>query len=333
MAKILGIDLGTSTSAVAVVENGSAKILATDERERIMPSAISFDPQGGRVRVGAVAKNQATTNPDFTFTALKRLLGRRFSDPQVRELAEHVSYEIVAGPNGEALLKGPDRAYSPEELLAHVVRHLKTTAQTKLGQQVTHAVVGVPANFDVLQKEAVRQVVRYAGLEVLGLLAEPTAAAIAYGVDRGVGKTIAVYDLGGGTFDVSLLKQGGQRFRVLATAGDTYLGGEDFDARLVDALAERFRAKHGLDLRAEPLTLQRLRLAAEQTKIELSGAEDFRVLDRFIAKDDDSGAIIDLDETLTRADPRSSPPTWWSAPARLASMRCARRGASMSTRW
>lgn len=299
MAKVLGLDLGTSTSAVAVLERGAPRILEDDPRFRIMASCVSFMPDG-QVTVGDKARNQAPTNPDFTFVSLKRLLGRRFDDPHVAELAERVGYEIVAGDDGAACVRGPDRIYSPEELLGHIVRELKKRAALTLGQQVTHAVVGVPANFDVLQKEAVRRAVRAGGLEPLGLLSEPTAAAIAYGRELGAGKTIAVYDLGGGTFDVSILKISGQRFRVLATAGDAWLGGEDFDQRLVDALAERFRAKHGLDLRGDAMSLQRLRLAAEEIKLELSGADEHRLTDAWVAKDPDTGAKIDMDETFTR---------------------------------
>jgi molecular chaperone DnaK len=305
MPRMIGIDLGTSTSSVAVCERGQPpRMLALDERDRIMPSVVTFDP-GGQVVVGRKARPQRATNPEYTYTELKRLLGRQEDDKIVAEIRERVSYDIARGPNGEAWVRGPDRAYAPEELLGYVVRELKRVASTVLGETVTHAVIGVPANFDQVQRAAVRRAARFGGIEPIGdniaLLSESNAAAIAYGMERGPGKTIAVYDLGGGTFDSTILKVAGMsKLRVLASAGDAYLGGEDFDNRIVNWLAEQFRLAHGLDLRQDVFGLQRLQLKAEAAKIELSGADEFRIIDRFIAKDPMTGAQVDLDYTLSR---------------------------------
>lgn len=302
MSKIVGIDLGTSTSMVAAHDRGHSRLLAQDERERIFPTVVALDPRGGgRVSVGSVARDQIDTNPEFTFTGLKRLLGRKYADPAVQEWAGYVGYSIVEGPDGWAYVRGPDRAYSPIELLGHVFRRLGDIASTSLGERITDCVVGVPAHFDMVQRQAMREAALAGGLTAQRLLPEPTAAAVAYGVDRAENRTIATYDFGGGTFDVSVLAIRGKRFHPLGSAGDPYLGGEDFDRRIVDYVAEEFSAKHGVDLRDSALSRARLRLVAEQAKFDLSAAEGARIQAHSIAEAPPPNRYsLNVDMPLTR---------------------------------
>jgi molecular chaperone DnaK len=299
MVKIVGIDLGTSTSAVAVMDQGRARILYQDERDRILPTVVSITERG-EIVVGSTAKNLLESAPLYTYTGLKRLLGRRFDDPHVKEWSELVAYEMVPGPAGEAYVRGPDRAYSPVELLAHVFMRLKDTAQSALSAEVSRAVVGAPAHFDQVQRKALCDAARLGGIEPVRLLAEPTAAAVAYGVDQATNRVIAVYDFGGGTFDVTILQITGRRFRVAAAAGDPFLGGEDFDQRVVEWLVECFKAKHGIDLRDDPSAKNRLRLAAERAKHELSSVGSWAIREVYIAKALQGGHLLDLEETLDR---------------------------------
>lgn len=296
--RIIGIDLGTSTSSVAALDHGQARVLVLDERERIVPSVVGIGSKG-EILVGAVARDQLETNPEYTFTGLKRLLGRSFDDPQIQEWSRIVGYEIAAGPKGEAYVRGPDRLYSPTELLAEVFKRLRDIAQQSLSEEITKCVVGVPAHFDVDQKEAVRTAARLGGLEPVRLLPEPTAAAVAYGVDRASNRTIAIYDLGGGTFDVTILRISGQKFRTMASSGDPFLGGEDFDQRIVEWVIERFKSKHSIDLRDDPGALNRVRILAERAKEGLSAEESHRIKGKYIAH---RPHLLDLDEVLEREE-------------------------------
>lgn len=298
MDRIVGIDLGTSTSAVAALDHGQARILALDERERVIPTVIALS-QNGEVLVGAVARDQLEANPEYTFTGLKRLLGRKADDPQIVAWSQLAAYEIVAGPQGEAFVRGPDKIYDPVDLIAHVFKKLRDTAQQSLGEPVTKCVIGVPAQFDLMQKEAMKRAARLGGMEPVRLLPEPTAAAVTYGVDRSSNRTIAIYDLGGGTFDITIMKIAGQRFIPIATAGDPFLGGEDFDQRVSSWLLQRFREKHGIDLRDDPSAKNRVRLAAEKAKEALSSETAHRVYAKYIAH---RPLLLDLDETLDQTD-------------------------------
>ena len=296
--RIVGIDLGTSTSAVASLDQGRARLLWLDERERLIPTVVGIN-RSGQLLVGHVARDQMEVNPEYTYTGLKRLIGRRHDDPQIQEWSRMAAYEIIAGPSGEAYVRGPDRAYDPVDLLSHVFAKLRSIAQDATGEVVTRCVIGVPAHFDLTQREALKRAAQLGGLEAVRLLPEPTAAAIAYGVDRGSNRTLAIYDFGGGTFDVSILKIHGQRFRTLATAGDPFLGGEDFDQRVSDWLIKRFREKHGVDLRDDAGALNRVRLAAERAKESLSAELEHRIFQQYIAH---KPILLNLDETLTRDD-------------------------------
>lgn len=302
MAKAIGIDLGTSTSSVAYFDGRQARLLELDEGWRLMPTLAQHDPYTGKVATGLFAHRTTVSNPEFTYSGLKRLLGRQFNDPLVQDMSERISYSLSYGPNGEAWVKTPEGQESPEALLAHVLRQLKMHAQAGMGEQVSFAVVGVPASFDYPQKMAVRRACAMAGLDVRKLVHEPTAAAVAYGMERGLGKTIAVYDFGGGTFDATILKVNGRRYKVLGTAGDPFLGGEDFDVRLVDHVADRFARRYGIDPRADTHMLLRLRLAVEKAKVELSGVDEYRIHETKIAKELTTHSLIDLDETVTRAE-------------------------------
>jgi molecular chaperone DnaK len=293
--RIVGIDLGTSTSAVACIDQGFARLLVLDERERVIPTVVGF-AGNGEVLVGNTARDQLEVNPDYTFTGLKRLIGRKFEDPQIQKWAELVAYEIVPGPSGEAFVRGPDKNYDPVELLGHVFAKLKRIAQDVTGEGVTRCVVGAPAHFDLAQREALKRAAKDGGLEVVRLLPEPTAAAIAYGVDRGTDQTIAIYDLGGGTFDVSILQVTGTKFRTLATAGDAFLGGDDFDQRIVEWAVARFKDKNGIDLRDEAGAHNRVRLTAERAKEALSAQTEYRMLAEYIVH----RPLLTLDEVLTR---------------------------------
>ncbi|KJS26029.1 MAG: molecular chaperone DnaK [Hyphomonadaceae bacterium BRH_c29] len=299
MSKIIGIDLGTTNSCVAVMEGGQAKVIENSEGARTTPSVVAFT-EGGERLIGMPARRQAVTNPDFTFYAIKRLIGRQFDDPTAQKDKAISPFEIVKGPNGDAWVKGRDKDYAPQEVSAFILTKMKETAEAYLGATVTQAVITVPAYFNDAQRQATKDAGKIAGLEVLRIINEPTAAALAYGLDKGEeSKTIAVYDLGGGTFDVSLLEIGDGVFEVLSTNGDTFLGGEDFDLRIVDFLASEFKKDQGIDLKTDKLALQRLKEEAEKAKKELSSATQYEVNLPFITADASGPKHLNI--KLTRA--------------------------------
>src|SRR3954463_11765897 len=284
MSKVIGIDLGTTNSCVAVMEGGSAKVIENTEGTRTTPSMVAFTQSGERL-VGQPAKRQAVTNPDNTLFAIKRLVGRRYDDPLTQKDKGLVSYKIVAGDNGDAWVESHGKKYSPSQISAFILQKMKETAESYLGEKVTQAVITVPAYFNDSQRQATKDAGKIAGLEVLRIINEPTAAALAYGLDKKGAGTIAVYDLGGGTFDVSVLEIGDGVFEVKSTNGDTFLGGEDFDQRVVNFLADEFKKENGIDLRSDRLALQRLKDAPEKAKIELSSAQQTEVNLPFITAD------------------------------------------------
>ena len=271
MAKVIGIDLGTTNSCVAVMEGSTPKVIENSEGARTTPSIVAFTDDGERL-VGQPAKRQAVTNPERTFFAIKRLIGRPFADPMTQKDMSLVPYKIVKAGNGDAWVTADGKQYSPSQISAFTLQKMKETAEAYLGQQVTQAVITVPAYFNDAQRQATKDAGKIAGLEVLRIINEPTAAALAYGLDKKGAGTIAVYDLGGGTFDVSILEIGDGVFEVKSTNGDTFLGGEDFDMRLVEYFSEEFKKETGIDLKKDKLALQRLKEAAEKAKIELSSA-------------------------------------------------------------
>jgi molecular chaperone DnaK len=286
MSKIIGVDLGTTNSCVAVVEAFSPRVLANRDGSRTTPSIVAFTPDGDRL-VGQIAKRQAITNPQQTVFAVKRLIGRKFDDPNVQRARDLLPYAIVEAPNGDVKVQIRDRQHSPEEISAYLLRELKSFSEEVLGEPVREAIITVPAYFDDSQRQATKDAGRIAGLEVLRILNEPTAAALAYGLDRVQGrKRIAVYDLGGGTFDISILELSEGIFEVKSTAGDTYLGGEDFDQRIIDWLISEFRTETSIDLRSDRMALQRLKEAAERAKCELSSASEATVNLPFISADE-----------------------------------------------
>jgi molecular chaperone DnaK len=299
MAKVIGIDLGTTNSCVSVMEGGKPKVIENAEGARTTPSIVAFAKDGERL-VGQPAKRQAVTNGDNTIFAVKRLIGRRFDDPVTKKDTELVPYKIVRGQNGDAWVNAGGKDYSPSQISAFTLQKMKETAESYLGETVTQAVITVPAYFNDAQRQATKDAGQIAGLEVLRIINEPTAAALAYGLEKQDGKTIAVYDLGGGTFDVSILEIGDGVFEVKATNGDTFLGGEDFDNKLVDYLAEGFKKDEGIDLTKDKLALQRLKEAAEKAKIELSSAASTEVNLPFITADQNGPKH--LVKTITRAD-------------------------------
>ncbi|MDQ4086836.1 MAG: molecular chaperone DnaK [Pseudomonadota bacterium] len=303
MARVIGIDLGTTNSAVAVMEGGKPKVIENSEGARTTPSVVAFTKDGERL-IGQPAKRQAVTNPDNTIFAVKRLIGRRFDDPITKKDTELVPYKIVRGPNGDAWVNAGGKDYSPSQISAFTLQKMKETAEAYLGEPVTQAVITVPAYFNDAQRQATKDAGQIAGLEVLRIINEPTAAALAYGLEKQDGKTIAVYDLGGGTFDISILEIGDGVFEVKSTNGDTFLGGEDFDAKLVDYLADKFKGKENIDLRNDRLALQRLKEAAEKAKIELSSAQTTEVNLPFITARMEGGSStpLHLVETISRAD-------------------------------
>ena len=284
MAKVIGIDLGTTNSCVAVMEGGKPKVIENAEGARTTPSIVAFAKDGERL-IGQPAKRQAVTNPDNTIFAVKRLIGRRFDDPITKKDTELVPYHIVKGPNGDAWVKAGGEDYSPSQISAFTLQKMKETAESYLGETVTQAVITVPAYFNDAQRQATKDAGKIAGLEVLRIINEPTAAALSYGLEKNDGKTIAVYDLGGGTFDISILEIGDGVFEVKSTNGDTFLGGEDFDAKLVEFLAADFQKSEGIDLTKDRLALQRLKESAEKAKIELSSAQTTEVNLPFITAD------------------------------------------------
>jgi molecular chaperone DnaK len=284
MSKVIGIDLGTTNSCVAVMEGRNAKVIENAEGARTTPSMVAFTDSGERL-VGQAAKRQAVTNPENTFFAIKRLIGRRMTDPMVTKDMDLVPYKIVAGDNGDAWVESRGKKYAPSQISAFILQKMKETAEAYLGETVDQAVITVPAYFNDSQRQATKDAGRIAGLEVLRIINEPTAAALAYGMERKGSGTIAVYDLGGGTFDISVLEIGDGVFEVKSTNGDTFLGGEDFDKKIIDYLADEFKKEQGIDLRQDRLALQRLKEAAEKAKIELSSSVQTEVNLPFITAD------------------------------------------------
>ncbi|MEL6237229.1 MAG: molecular chaperone DnaK [Pseudomonadota bacterium] len=303
MGKVIGIDLGTTNSCVAVMDGGKPKVIENSEGARTTPSIVAFTKDAERL-IGQPAKRQAVTNPDNTLFAIKRLIGRRFDDPLTKTDMEIVPYDIVKGKNGDAWVEAGGEEYSPSQISAFILQKMKETAEGFLGETVEQAVITVPAYFNDAQRQATKDAGQIAGLEVLRIINEPTAAALAYGMDKEDGKTIAVYDLGGGTFDVSILEIGDGVFEVKSTNGDTFLGGEDFDNAIVEHLADAFQKKENMDLKADKLALQRLKEAAEKAKIELSSSATTEVNLPFITARMEGGAStpLHLVETITRAD-------------------------------
>ena len=299
MAKVIGIDLGTTNSCVAVMDGGKPKVIENAEGARTTPSIVAFAKDGERL-IGQPAKRQAVTNPESTIYAVKRLIGRRFDDPMTKKDMGLVPYGIVKGKTGDAWVKAGGEEYSPSQISAFILQKMKETAEAYLGETVTQAVITVPAYFNDAQRQATKDAGQIAGLEVLRIINEPTAAALAYGMDKDENKTIAVYDLGGGTFDISILEVGDGVFEVKSTNGDTFLGGEDFDSVLVEHLAADFNKAEGIDLTKDKLALQRLKEAAEKAKIELSSTQTTEVNLPFITADQNGPKH--LVKTITRAD-------------------------------
>ncbi len=298
MAKVIGIDLGTTNSCVAVMEGATPKVIENSEGARTTPSIVAFTDDGERL-VGQPAKRQAVTNPERTIFAVKRLVGRRYDDPMVEKDKKLVPYKIVKAGNGDAWVEADGKAYSPSQISAFILQKMKETAEGYLGQKVEQAVITVPAYFNDAQRQATKDAGKIAGLEVLRIINEPTAAALAYGLDKQKQGMIAVYDLGGGTFDISILEIGDGVFEVKSTNGDTFLGGEDFDMRLVSYLADEFQKEQGIDLRRDKLALQRLKEAAEKAKIELSSTAQTEINLPFITADATGPKHLTL--KLTRA--------------------------------
>ena len=298
MGKVIGIDLGTTNSCVAVMDGSSARVIENAEGARTTPSVVGFSEDGERL-TGQPAKRQAVTNPLNTLFAIKRLIGRRFDDPATKKDKEMVPFEIIASDSGDAWVEAGGEKYSPSQVSAFILQKMKETAEDYLGEKVTQAVITVPAYFNDAQRQATKDAGKIAGLEVLRIINEPTAASLAYGLDKNDGQTIAVYDLGGGTFDVSILEIGDGVFEVKSTNGDTFLGGEDFDMALVEHLAEEFHKENGIDLRGDKLALQRLKEAAEKAKIELSSATQTEVNLPFITADASGPKHLNLKLTKT----------------------------------
>jgi len=298
MSKVIGIDLGTTNSCVAVMEGSQAKVIENSDGMRTTPSMVAFSPSGERL-VGQSAKRQAVTNPENTLFAIKRLIGRRFGDAPVKQIAKNVPYKLVSGDNGDAWVEAQGQKYAPSQISAFILQKMKETAEAYLGEPVTQAVITVPAYFNDSQRQATKDAGKIAGLEVLRIINEPTAAALAYGLERKGTGTIAVYDLGGGTFDISILEIGDGVFEVKSTNGDTFLGGEDFDHRIIDFLADEFKKDQGIDLRSDRLALQRLKEAAEKAKIELSTQSQTDVNLPFITADQTGPKHLNV--KLTRA--------------------------------
>jgi molecular chaperone DnaK len=298
MSKVIGIDLGTTNSCVAVMEGMTPKVIENSEGMRTTPSMVAFTNEGERL-IGLPAKRQSVTNPENTFFAIKRLIGRRYEDPTVAKDKALVPYKIIKADNGDAWVESRGEKYSPSQISAFILQKMKETAEAYLGEKVTKAVITVPAYFNDAQRQATKDAGKIAGLEVLRIINEPTAAALAYGLDKKEGRTIAVYDLGGGTFDVSILEIGDGVFEVKSTNGDTFLGGEDFDMRLVDYFATEFKKENGIDLRGDKLALQRLKEAAEKAKIELSSVSQTEINLPFITADQTGPKHLTM--KLTRA--------------------------------
>ncbi|WP_413872887.1 molecular chaperone DnaK [Albidovulum sp.] len=299
MAKVIGIDLGTTNSCVAIMDGAQPRVIENSEGARTTPSVVGFTDS--ERLVGQPAKRQAVTNPTNTIFAVKRLIGRRMGDAEVEKDKKLVPYAIVNGGNGDAWVEVKGEKYSPAQISAVILQKMKETAESYLGEKVTQAVITVPAYFNDAQRQATKDAGKIAGLEVLRIINEPTAAALAYGLDKKESKTIAVYDLGGGTFDITILEIDDGLFEVKSTNGDTFLGGEDFDMRIVNYLAEEFKKEHGVDLTNDKMALQRLKEAAEKAKIELSSSQQTEINQPFISMDRNSGTPLHLVMKLTRA--------------------------------
>jgi molecular chaperone DnaK len=298
MARTIGIDLGTTNSVMATIEGGEPTVIPNAEGERLTPSVVAVTPNGERL-VGRFARRQAVTNPDNTISSIKRFMGRKFNDPSVQRDKELVPYQLRAAKNGDIEVKMGDRWYSPQEVSAMILQKLKTDAEAYLGEKVDKAVVTVPAYFDNAQRDATKDAGRIAGLDVQRIINEPTASALAYGLDKKTDEEISVYDLGGGTYDISILNLADGVFQVQATNGDTHLGGDDFDQTLIDYLADEFKKQEGIDLRKDRMALQRLKEAAEKAKIELSSVEQTDVNLPFITADASGPKHLNI--TLTRS--------------------------------
>jgi molecular chaperone DnaK len=299
MGKIIGIDLGTTNSAVAVMEGGDPTIIPSSEGTRTIPSVVATDPKTSERRVGKSARNQAVVNPDNTIFSAKRFMGRKFSDAEVQAALKHVPYEVSAAPNGDVQIHMGGRTYSPPEIGAMILQKIKADAEAYLGEPVTQAVITVPAYFNDAQRNATKDAGKIAGLEVMRIINEPTAASLAYGIESNKNEIIAVYDLGGGTFDVSILEIGDGVFEVRSTSGDTFLGGDDFDERIIDWLADEFKSDTGIDLRQDRQALQRLKEEAEKAKKELSSTTSTDINLPFITAD--ASGPKHLNTTLSRA--------------------------------
>ena len=299
MAKVIGIDLGTTNSCVAIMDGSQPRVIENSEGARTTPSIVGFT-ETERL-VGQAAKRQAVTNPTNTVFAVKRLIGRRFDDPLVNKDIKNMPYTVVNGGNGDAWVEARGEKYSPSQVSAMILQKMKETAESYLGEEVTQAVITVPAYFNDAQRQATKDAGKIAGLEVLRIINEPTAAALAYGLDKKETKTIAVYDLGGGTFDITILEIDDGLFEVKSTNGDTFLGGEDFDMRIVNYLADEFKKENGVDLTKDKMALQRLKEAAEKAKIELSSSQQTEINQPFISMNASSGTPLHLVMKLTRA--------------------------------
>ena len=299
MSKIIGIDLGTTNSCVSIMEADQAKVIENSEGARTTPSVVAY---GEELTVGAPAKRQAVTNPDNTLFAIKRLIGRKHDDDVVKKDSGMVPYKIVAAENGDAWVEANGEKLAPQQVSAEILKKMKKTAEDYLGHEVKEAVITVPAYFNDSQRQATKDAGKIAGLEVLRIINEPTAASLAYGLDKKGGKKIAVYDLGGGTFDVSILEIGDGVFEVKSTNGDTFLGGEDFDDTIVDYLVSEFKKDSGIDLKSDKLALQRLKEAAEKAKIELSSATQTEINLPFITADKTGPKHINLKFTRAKLE-------------------------------
>jgi molecular chaperone DnaK len=299
MAKIIGIDLGTTNSVCAIMEGGEPTVITSSEGGRLFPSVVAINSKSGERMVGQVARRQAITNPENTIFSIKRFMGRKFDDPEVRRAVEIVPYKVTAAPNGDIRVWMGEKEYSPPEISAMILQKIKTDAEAYLGEPITEAVITVPAYFNDSQRQATKDAGRIAGLNVLRIVNEPTASSLAYGMDKKVDQTIAVYDLGGGTFDISILDVGDGVFEVKSTNGDTFLGGDDFDQRVIDWICDEFRRDQGIDLRADRMALQRLKEAAEKAKIELSTVMETEINLPFVTAD--ASGPKHLQMTLTRA--------------------------------
>jgi molecular chaperone DnaK len=301
MAKVIGIDLGTTNSCVAIMEAGDPNVLANSEGSRTTPSVVAFTDGGERL-AGQIARRQAITNPENTIFAVKRLIGRRHDDPMVQKALKVLPYKIARNESGAAWVEIRGKQYSPAEISAFILQKMKQTAEDYLGEKVTDAVITVPAYFNDSQRQATKDAGRIAGLNVLRIINEPTAASLAYGLDKKKDEKIAVFDLGGGTFDVSILELGEGVFEVKATNGDTFLGGEDFDQRIIDYLADEFKKDQGIDLRNDRMALQRLKEAAEKAKCELSSSMETDINLPFITADQQGPKHLNIKLTRSKLE-------------------------------